>query len=177
MMTGSRRVDGFAPVRSANEAPSVGPNPTLEATSKRRRWAALAVLCVTLLLISLDNTVLNVALPTIVRSLGANSTQLQWMVDAYAVVFAGLLLSLSEGRATTEYRQATTANTITTNVPPMPVFVAANFDQVGHRREGFNAARWRPSMWRTSTMTVIAVAVVTVIAFLGISLAHVNNQN
>ena len=54
----------------------------------------LAVLCVTLLLISLDTTVLNVALPTIVRSLGASSSQLQWMVDAYAVVFAGLLLSL-----------------------------------------------------------------------------------
>ncbi|HEV3264489.1 MAG TPA: DHA2 family efflux MFS transporter permease subunit [Acidimicrobiales bacterium] len=60
----------------------------------RRRWATLAVLCVTLLLISLDNTVLNVALPSIVRSLGASSSQLQWMVDAYAVVFAGLLLSL-----------------------------------------------------------------------------------
>ena len=58
------------------------------------RWAALAVLCVTLLLISLDNTVLNVALPTITRTLGASSSQLQWMVDAYAVVFAGLLLSL-----------------------------------------------------------------------------------
>src|ERR1035441_2057672 len=93
-MTGPRRVDGFARVRSANDAPSVGPSPTLEATSKHRRWATLAVLCVTLLLISLDNTVLNVALPTIVRSLGANSTQLQWMVDAYAVVFPGLLLSL-----------------------------------------------------------------------------------
>ncbi len=52
------------------------------------------MLCVTLLLISLDNTVLNVALPSIVRSIGASSTQLQWMVDAYAVVFAGLLLSL-----------------------------------------------------------------------------------
>jgi EmrB/QacA subfamily drug resistance transporter len=49
---------------------------------------------VTLLLISLDNTVLNVAIPSIVRSLGASSSQLQWMVDAYAVVFAGLLLSL-----------------------------------------------------------------------------------
>jgi EmrB/QacA subfamily drug resistance transporter len=65
-----------------------------EATTERYRWATLAVLCVTLLLISLDNTVLNVALPSIVRSLGASSSQLQWMVDAYAVVFAGLLLSL-----------------------------------------------------------------------------------
>ncbi len=58
------------------------------------RWATLAVLCITLLIISLDNTVLNVALPTIVRDLGASSSQLQWMVDAYAVLFAGLLLSL-----------------------------------------------------------------------------------
>ncbi|HXX88902.1 MAG TPA: MFS transporter [Acidimicrobiales bacterium] len=60
----------------------------------RWRWVTLAVLCVTLLLISLDSTILNVALPSIVRSLHATSTQLQWIVDAYAVVFAGLLLTL-----------------------------------------------------------------------------------
>ncbi len=59
-----------------------------------RRWVILAVLCVTLLLISLDNTVLNVALPSIAHSLSASASQLQWMVDAYAVVFAGLLLTL-----------------------------------------------------------------------------------
>ena len=58
-----------------------------------RRWATLTVLCVTLLLISLDNTVLNVALPSIVRTLDATSSQLQWIVDAYAVAFAGLLLT------------------------------------------------------------------------------------
>ncbi len=54
----------------------------------------LGVLCVTLLLISLDNTILNVAIPSIVRAVQATSSQLQWIVDAYAVVFAGLLLSL-----------------------------------------------------------------------------------
>jgi len=59
-----------------------------------RRWIVLSVLCVTLLLISLDTTVLNVAMPTIVRRLRATSSQLQWTVDAYAVVFAGLLLVL-----------------------------------------------------------------------------------
>ena len=59
----------------------------------RYRWATLAVLSVTLLLISLDTTILNVALPSIVRGLGASSSQLQWIVDAYAVVLAGLLLS------------------------------------------------------------------------------------
>jgi EmrB/QacA subfamily drug resistance transporter len=61
---------------------------------QRRRWAILSVLCVTLLLISLDNTILNVALPSIVRSLHATSSELQWIVDAYAVVFGGLLLTL-----------------------------------------------------------------------------------
>lgn len=58
----------------------------------RRRWPVLAVLCVSLFLVSLDNTILNVALPEIVRAMHATSSQLQWIVDAYAVVFAGLLL-------------------------------------------------------------------------------------
>ncbi len=58
-----------------------------------RRWATLTVLCVTLLLISLDNTILNVALPSVVRALSATSSQLQWIVDAYAIAFAGLLLT------------------------------------------------------------------------------------
>jgi len=56
------------------------------------RWLVLAMLCVSLLIVNLDNTILNVALPTIVRDLHASSSQLQWVVDAYAVVFAGLLL-------------------------------------------------------------------------------------
>ena len=56
------------------------------------RWLALAVLCVSLLMVSLDNTVLNVALPTLVRDLNATTTELQWIVDAYVIVFAGLLL-------------------------------------------------------------------------------------
>jgi EmrB/QacA subfamily drug resistance transporter len=46
------------------------------------------------LLVSLDTTVLNAALPSIVRHLGATTSQLQWIVDAYAVVFAGFLLSM-----------------------------------------------------------------------------------
>ena len=58
-----------------------------------RRWLALAVLCVALLMVNLDNTVLNVALPTLVRDLNATTTQLQWIVDAYVLVFAGLLLA------------------------------------------------------------------------------------
>ena len=72
----------------------------------RRPWLALAVLCVPLLIVSLDSTVLNVALPTLVRDLHASDSELQWIVDAYALVFGGLMLvsgSLADriGRKTT----------------------------------------------------------------------------
>jgi EmrB/QacA subfamily drug resistance transporter len=50
------------------------------------------VLCVALLIVNLDNTVLNVALPTLVRDLHATDSELQWIVDSYVMVFAGLLL-------------------------------------------------------------------------------------
>jgi len=63
-----------------------------EGTPPPARWLALAVLCVSLLMVTLDNTVLNVALPTLVRDLGATTTNLQWIVDSYVIVFAGLLL-------------------------------------------------------------------------------------
>ena len=58
-----------------------------------RRWWTLGVLCLSLIVISLDNTILNVALPTLERDLGASASQLQWIVDSYMLVFAGLLLT------------------------------------------------------------------------------------
>src|SRR5450755_3975789 len=58
-----------------------------------RRWAILGVLCLSLLVIVVDNSILNVALPTLVRDLHASNSQLQWMVDSYTLVFAGLLLT------------------------------------------------------------------------------------
>jgi EmrB/QacA subfamily drug resistance transporter len=58
-----------------------------------KRWWTLGVLCFSLLVIGLDNTILNVALPTLVKDLHASASQLQWMVDAYVLVFAGLLLT------------------------------------------------------------------------------------
>ena len=60
----------------------------------RRRYAILGVLCLSLFLIVVDNTIVNVALPTLVRELGATSSQLAWIVDAYSLVFAGLLLAM-----------------------------------------------------------------------------------
>jgi EmrB/QacA subfamily drug resistance transporter len=56
------------------------------------RWVALGVLCTSLLAIVVDNTIVNVALPTLVRELDADVGELQWVVDAYTLVFAGLLL-------------------------------------------------------------------------------------
>ncbi len=58
-----------------------------------RRWWILLVLCLSLVVITLDNTILNVAIPTLQRDLNANTSQLQWMVDSYTLVFAGLLLT------------------------------------------------------------------------------------
>ena len=58
-----------------------------------RRWWTLVVLRISLLVISLDNTILNVALPSLSDDLGASASQLQWIVDAYMLVFAGLLLT------------------------------------------------------------------------------------
>jgi EmrB/QacA subfamily drug resistance transporter len=57
------------------------------------RWTALAVLCVAELLVSIDNTIVNVALPSLARQLSASTSGLQWIVDAYTLVFTGLLLA------------------------------------------------------------------------------------
>ncbi len=56
------------------------------------RGFVLVVVCVSALIVNVDNTILNVVLPTLVRELHATSSELQWIVDSYAIVFAGLLL-------------------------------------------------------------------------------------
>ncbi|MFZ4510768.1 MAG: MFS transporter [Candidatus Nanopelagicales bacterium] len=60
--------------------------------ASRSPWAILFVLAAALALISLDNTIVNVALPTLQEELGASTAELQWVVDAYSVLFAGTLL-------------------------------------------------------------------------------------
>src|SRR4051812_20690504 len=61
--------------------------------SYSRRWWVLATMTVCLLVVIMGNTILNVALPTVQRDLGATHGELQWAVDAYILVFAGLLFS------------------------------------------------------------------------------------
>src|SRR5438270_4284072 len=58
-----------------------------------RRWWTLSVLCLSLLMVVVGNTALNVAIPTLVADIHATDTQLHWIVDAYSLVFAGLLLA------------------------------------------------------------------------------------
>src|SRR5437899_7254643 len=62
------------------------------AASNRRRWSALVVLCLGQLMIVLDVTVVNVALPTVQRELHFSQTSLAWVVNAYLLAFGGLML-------------------------------------------------------------------------------------
>src|SRR5690242_16903925 len=64
-----------------------------DARDYERRWWTLGVLCLSLLMIVVANASLNVALPTLSTDLHASSSSLQWIVDAYGLVFAGLLLT------------------------------------------------------------------------------------
>ncbi|MFE2348611.1 MFS transporter [Kitasatospora cineracea] len=65
--------------------PPVAPHP--------RRWVILAVVCLATLVVLLDNTVLNVAIPSLTEDLGAGTADIQWMINAYALVQSGLLLT------------------------------------------------------------------------------------
>jgi EmrB/QacA subfamily drug resistance transporter len=65
----------------------------LDPVVHQRRWLILAVLCMSLLIIVLDNTILNVAIPSLMRDLDASNSQIQWIIDSYVLVFAGLLLT------------------------------------------------------------------------------------
>jgi EmrB/QacA subfamily drug resistance transporter len=74
-------------------ADTLTPPPPTAAGAARNRWAILAVLCASVFVVVLDGTIVNVALPTLVRDLGASTSELQWVVDAYVLVFAGLLIA------------------------------------------------------------------------------------
>jgi EmrB/QacA subfamily drug resistance transporter len=62
-------------------------------TVHERRWWALAVLGLSLVVITIDHTILNVAIPALTEDTGASTSQLQWIIDGYTLVFAGLLLT------------------------------------------------------------------------------------
>src|SRR4051794_13724531 len=66
--------------------------PPAAARAERDRWIALVVLCAGFLMIILDQTIVNVALPSIQSDLGFSQSSLAWVVNAYLIAFGGLLL-------------------------------------------------------------------------------------
>ncbi|MGA1352286.1 MAG: MFS transporter, partial [Ilumatobacteraceae bacterium] len=72
-----------------NQNTVVHPNPTVQ----KRRWWILTILSLSVFLVVVDNLIINVAIPTLARELEATTSGLQWIVDSYALVFAGLLLA------------------------------------------------------------------------------------
>jgi len=67
---------------------------TIDPITYANRWRAMIFIGISLLVVSLDNTILNVALPSISRVLNASAGELQWIVDSYVLVFAALLLTM-----------------------------------------------------------------------------------
>lgn len=72
---------------------AVASQEVMQSRKYRLRWWTLLVLSISLVLIAVDTTILNVAIPTIQRDLGASASGLQWIVSSYILVFAGLLLT------------------------------------------------------------------------------------
>jgi MFS transporter, DHA2 family, multidrug resistance protein len=83
--------------RMADLAPELAPDLTLPLHAQpevhRRRWFLLGVLSLSLVMVVMAVSSLNVALPSLQQDLGASATALSWIVDSYALVFAGLLLT------------------------------------------------------------------------------------
>ncbi len=75
-------------------APSAEPRQTSTSRAPRRAWLALAVLMLPVLLVSVDNTVLSFALPAISTDLAPTAAQQLWIIDAYPLVLAGLLVAM-----------------------------------------------------------------------------------
>ncbi len=67
---------------------------SVSTTKYKMRWWILLVLSISLLIIIIDETIVNVAIPTLQLELGASASGLQWIITAYIVVFAGLLLTM-----------------------------------------------------------------------------------
>ena len=80
------------PASQTTSAPGSQPGRAGVRRTAPNRWATLAVLCLSLLVIVVDTTIVNVALPTLARQLHATTSGLQWIVDGYTLAFASLLL-------------------------------------------------------------------------------------
>ena len=85
--------DAAASMPPVGESVEFGLDHGIDAAVYAKRWWTLGALCLSLLIIMIGNTSLNVALPSLSEQLQATNAQLQWMVDSYSLVFAGLLFA------------------------------------------------------------------------------------
>jgi MFS transporter, DHA2 family, multidrug resistance protein len=90
----SRRADASTTDAAADRVAEVVVPSTRMPRAPRRAWVALAVLMLPVMLVSIDNTVLSFALPAISRDLAPTAAQQLWIIDAYPLVLAGLLVSM-----------------------------------------------------------------------------------
>src|SRR6185503_10583683 len=84
---------GTSPFHRNPRSPMTSPDIGVGTEPYARRWWALSVLCLSLLIVFVGNSSLNVAIPTLARDLHATESQLQWVVAIYSLVFAGLLFT------------------------------------------------------------------------------------
>ncbi|MCU1366280.1 MAG: drug resistance transporter [Ilumatobacteraceae bacterium] len=78
---------------AAPHAAAAGVDAEIDPAVHARRWWILGVLCLSMTIIVMDNTILNVAIPKLITDLNATNSQVQWIIDSYTIVFAGLLLT------------------------------------------------------------------------------------
>src|SRR5918995_2022121 len=102
----------------------------IDPTAYARRWKTLAVLSLSLLIIGLDNTVLNVALPTLQTHFSASGSTLQWIVDSYLLSFAGVLLTMGPLAARFGRKRALQSGLVLFGVASVLASFAQNADQL-----------------------------------------------
>src|SRR6187399_311857 len=126
----------------------------IDAAEDRRRWLALYVLCTGVLMIVLDITVVNVALPSIQHDLGFSQSSLAWVVNAYMIAFGGLLLLAGRLGDLISRRQVFLAG--------LAVFVVASFAcGIAQSQEVLVAARFIQGVGGAMTSAVILGVIVT----------------
>jgi EmrB/QacA subfamily drug resistance transporter len=96
----------------------------------QRRWKMLAVLSLSMVIIGLDNTIVNVALPTLQTTFAASASDLQWIVDAYLLVFAAVLLTMGTLGDRYGRKRALQAGLLIFGAASAAVLLAGSVDQL-----------------------------------------------
>jgi EmrB/QacA subfamily drug resistance transporter len=126
---------------------------TIDPVHHARRWKTLGVLSLSLVIIGLDNTILNVALPTLQHEFDASSSKLQWMVDSYLLVFAGLLLVFGVLGDRFGRKRALQAGISIFGLASLGALVADSADQVIAVRAGMGVGA---ALMMPATLSIIA---------------------